>query len=84
MIKYRIIKYYLNGSPEEPTFYIQKKFLFWWRDIISAENGLKKFIRFKSFEAAKAYLLEKYMSGSGYVTESGETFTYERNKPYNI
>lgn len=64
--KYRIVSEQ-NNKLLQPTFYIQRKSLFFWRNVSLKENKSSKDLTFSTYEDAEVYMRDKYFSTEGSV-----------------
>lgn len=64
--KYRIISKH-NNKLLNPSFFIQRKSFFFWKNITITENRESKELKFDAYEDAEAYMREKYFSTEGEI-----------------
>lgn len=64
--KYRIVSK-LNYQLISPTFFIQRKFFFFWLTIQIKENRESKDLDFVNYEEAENYMRQHYFKADGIV-----------------
>lgn len=81
MRKYRIIqKIRIENRKKEVYFYIERKKLWGWREIVNKEDIREKSLHFNDYSIAENYLTENYLSGWGYTLIDNNIYKFH---PYS-
>jgi len=84
MGKYRIISEQsirYNNELAVETFYIQRKYLFFWKTIINKEDVKEYTPSFETYKLAEEYLFKNYFS-DGEVEKSGNIYSFNKYTYY--